>query len=115
MSTMRVDKTRDWRTVYFQPSDAPEVKSLIYFFDNNQVRKPLYEITIQYLSEEMAQKKALNFFGPPNYSGADDVAPEEWRFKSSDAFAKWAWVYKDKIVIVARVPETDWDEDWDEN
>lgn len=115
MSSMRVDNTRDWRTVYFQPDDDPEVKSLIYFFDNKQPGKPLYEITIQFLNEKIAQQNATLYFGTPNHPSEGDATSEEWRFEPTGTFAKWAWVYKDKIVIVARVPGTDWDEDWDEN
>ena len=115
MRTMKSDNTRDWRTVYFQPSSDPDIRALIYYISKEVADQPLYEIIIQYASEELAKTKAVEYFGAPNHSAAEDDPKEEWRFNVPNEFARWVWVYKDKLVLVARVPGTEWDEEWDEN
>lgn len=115
MKTMRIDDTRSWRKVLYQPSEYPEIKSLIYYFAKDVFNKPLYEVIITYSSTQQAIKKASQYFGSPNFIGEDSEEPNEWRFAAADKdLPKWVWVYKDQIVIVAKVPGSEWDEDWGE-
>ncbi|MDW3190922.1 MAG: hypothetical protein R8G66_01070 [Cytophagales bacterium] len=115
MRAMKVDDTRSWRRVYFQPSDEPQIKTLLYYIAKDVENQPLYEVIVQYDSRALASKKAVSYFGEPNYVGEDSETPNEWRFKAAAGeLAKWVWVYKNQIVMVARVPGCEWDEDWDQ-
>lgn len=115
MGTMKVDDTRSWRTVYFQPGSDQHIRTLLYYIAKEVENQPLYEVIVRYNSREMAKRKARSFFGEPNYIGEDSDTPNEWRFDATgDKLAKWVWVYKNQIVMVARVAGSDWDEDWDE-
>ncbi len=116
MNAMRVDDTRSWRRVYFQPSPDPNIRSLIYYVAKELEDQPLYEVIISYTSHDLARENARNFFGAPNHISEDSEVPDEWRFKATpDDIDKWAWIYKDQIVIVAKVPGCEWDEEWGDN
>ena len=98
------DNSYGFRIVYTQKVDRRNVKDIIYYFDADG-DQPLYEVIVSYNDEETPRVIAERRFGAPNYK------QEEWRFRYKDHDI-WCWVYNNKIVIAAKVPDTEWYEDW---
>lgn len=96
----------DFRLVYLQKTYLREISSIVYYFDNEN-NKPLYEVIINYQNEEQAQKAATHLFGNPNYKQTD------WRIKMQGVPDIWSWVYKNKLVVAAKIPGSEWAEEWD--
>ncbi|MBO0330031.1 hypothetical protein [[Muricauda] lutisoli] len=96
----------DFRLIYSQETNLKEISSVIYYFDNEN-SKPLYEVIINYQNEEQAKKAATILFGQPNFDQID------WRIKIQGAPEIWSWVYKNKLVVVAKIPGSEWFNEWD--
>jgi len=86
----------------------PEISNVIYYFDSEGY-KPLYEIIIVYKDEKQPQKVADLLFGLPNFDN------KEWRIKIQGVPGIWSWVYKNKLVVVANIPNTEWSEEWNKH
>ncbi len=99
-----INTDESFRDVYIENVNHPEISNYVYYFDTDD-DKPLYEIIINYKSEELRDKAAESLFGAPNFEGG------EWRFKRPDSFNVMAWTFKTKLIIVALLPKTEWYED----
>ncbi len=95
----------DFRLVYSQKTTIPEIPTVVYYFDNEQ-NKPLYEIIINYQNEEQAKKAATLLFGQPNFNQT------EWRIKIQGFPEIWSWVYKNKLIVVAKIYGSEWIDEW---
>ncbi|MBN4072774.1 hypothetical protein JYT74_01910 [Crocinitomix catalasitica] len=103
---MVVDHGQSFRTAFTETSDNENIEAFVYYFDNDG-DKILYEIIIVYKSESERQLQAEALFGNPNYDS------KEWRLSRKDSFNVWAWPFKNKLVVVAMLPGTEWsDENW---
>lgn len=101
-----VDTSMAFRTVIVQEVNSKDVGELVFYFDNDQ-DMPLYEIIVNYTSEEKARKEATRLLGAPNFNG------NEWRYLYDD-LPIWCWVYKNKIVYAAKITGSEWEEEWDD-
>ena len=99
-----LDDSYGFRQVYTQKVKNRHVSEIIYYFDSDG-DQPLYEIIVVYKEEEMAELIAARKYGAPNFR------EHEWRFtyKEHDI---WCWVYKNKIVVAAKIPDTEWFAEW---
>jgi hypothetical protein len=94
-----------FRLVYTQKTKIPKIPVLIYYFANEQ-NIPLYEIIINYQNNEQAKKAATLLFGQPNFNQT------EWRVKIKGFPEVWSWVYKNKLVVVAKIYGSEWFDEW---
>ncbi|OUS02326.1 hypothetical protein A9Q86_04100 [Flavobacteriales bacterium 33_180_T64] len=95
----------EFRLVYLQETNLPEITDIIYYFDTGG-NKPLYEIIIIYKNEEQTNKVANMLFNKPNFNQS------EWRFKNQGFPEIWSWIFKTKLVVVANIPNTEWSDNW---
>nr|WP_297787956.1 hypothetical protein [uncultured Allomuricauda sp.] len=95
----------DFRLVYSQKTNLTEISSIVYYFDNEH-NKPLYEMIINYQNQEQAKKAATFLFGRPNFNQT------EWRIKIQGVPEIWSWVYRNKLVVVAKIPGSEWFDEW---
>ncbi|AGC78570.1 hypothetical protein LX97_02665 [Nonlabens dokdonensis] len=96
----------NFRLIYSQKTNLPEIPMITYYFDNKE-NKPLYEIILNYQNEKQAQNAATLLFGQPNYNQT------EWRTNIQGFPNIWSWVYKNKLVVVAKIPGSEWFDEWD--
>lgn len=99
-----LDDSYGFRLVYTQAVKNRNVSEIIYYFDADG-DKPLYEIIVVYKESINAQTIADRKYGTPNFRQT------EWRFQYKE-HEIWCWVYKDKIVVTAKIPETEWYKEW---
>jgi antitoxin component YwqK of YwqJK toxin-antitoxin module len=104
---VRLTDESSFRTIYIQDTNFPDVSNIIYYF-GNQDNKPLYEIITVYKNNQDAIKVAKNLFGQPNFNQT------EWRIKNDDLSEIRSWVYKNKLVVVAKIKNTEWYDEWNE-
>ncbi|TMM29384.1 hypothetical protein FDT66_09660 [Polaribacter aestuariivivens] len=95
----------DFRIVYSQKTKIPEIPIVFYYFDNEQ-NKPLYEIVINYQNKEQAKKAATLLFGQPNFNQT------EWRINIQGFPEAWSWVYKNKLIVAAKIYGSEWFDEW---
>jgi hypothetical protein len=100
-------KEENFRTTVYQKTGSRDVTGIGYYFGTKD-NEPLYEIIVNFNSESMAESRALELLKQANFKN------KEWRYTYKKR-PLWCWVYKAKIVYVARIPGTEWDEDWDRN
>jgi hypothetical protein len=93
----------DFRLVYLENMSGGDIESIGYYFDN-EGEKPLYEFIINYKSEATRDQVASKLFGTPNYEET------EWQYDSGEGFIVHAWTFKNKLVIVGILPNTEWAE-----
>jgi hypothetical protein len=94
-----------FRTVINLDLESDDVENLICYFGTKGT-EPLYEIIVNFKSESLAGSKAQKLLKQPNHQDG------EWRYIYKKE-ALWCWVYKTKIVYVARIPDTEWYSEWD--
>ncbi|MDF0708477.1 hypothetical protein [Flagellimonas okinawensis] len=106
-SNLKLESERndDFRLIYTQPNYSPDITYIVYYFNNEQ-HKPFYETIINYRYEEQAKKAGTRLFGQPNYNKT------EWRIKMAGMPEIWSWIYKTKLVIVAKIPGSEWYNEW---
>lgn len=93
----------DFREVYLAKTGETEPESVVYYFDNEK-EKPLYELIIIYSSEEKAREEGDKLLGERNFENNT-----EWFFdRDGDAYDIKAWNFKNKLVIAALVPGSEW-------
>jgi hypothetical protein len=101
----RFSDDNTFRLVYFQQINLPEITKIVYYFDADD-NKPLYEIIIIYKNEKQPGKVANMLFGQPNFNRTD------WRVKNQGNPEIWSWTFKNKLIVVANISNTEWSEDW---
>ena len=97
---------QSFRTAMGYKIGTRDVNEIIYYF-GTKGNEPLYEMIVNFNSESLAESKALELLKQANHKN------KEWRY----AYKKlplWCWVFKSKIVYVAKIPDTEWYSDWDE-
>lgn len=105
-SAQLVNDEYTFRIVYIQPTGLPDLTAIVYYFDADGT-KPLYEIILVYTDENQPKNIAKKIFGKPNFNST------EWRFKNKGTPEIWSWIFKNKIVVVSRIPNTEWTDEWD--
>lgn len=115
MQRLKKDRIQTSRIAFFQPSADPNINAIIYYFDKDLRGNPLYEVIIRYEERKMAKKNARSLFGAPNFTKRQDGKLNEWRMTPENGPAIWAWTHKTTLVIVGKVPETEWSKEWNEN
>jgi hypothetical protein len=98
-----MDQNFDFRAVYLEENPATTIKSAIYYFDADG-NKPFYELIIEYPDIASRDAAAEALFGKPNMGG-------EWYFEDKGPYPIKAWVFKEKLVVAALIPQTEWWED----
>ncbi|MEL6559088.1 MAG: hypothetical protein AAFQ94_12945 [Bacteroidota bacterium] len=90
----------DFREVYLLEAVHSEITSFVLYFDADG-NKPLYEIMVVYRDNQLAKRSANTLFGDPNYE------EKEWKvLRKKQIF--WSWVYQEKLILVANIPDTEW-------
>jgi len=104
----RVSKQDDgmpFRHVYLEEVTALPFEFIGYYFDDDN-NKPLYEVIISYKDIKVRDQVARDLFGSPNAENNS-----EWHLKPKNGPEIKAWTHKQKLVIVALIPETEWHPD----
>lgn len=91
-----------FRKIHVEPSKSDDITDIIYYFDADG-DKPLYEMIFIYKDENKRDADAKNLLGEPNDG-------EEWKLERKPYDIK-AWTYKNKLILVAVIPETEWAEE----
>lgn len=102
----KLENEESFRTVYSLAIGSKDVENLVFYFGTKN-KNPLYEIIVNFNSESLAVSRAAELLGVANFND------EEWRYTYKKK-PLWCWVYKSKIVYVARTPGTEWDTEWDD-
>ncbi len=76
---------------------------IVMYFDKDG-DQPLYEYILSLPSETACQQLAFYLLGLPNYEG------REWRYPTREGYTLWAWMFEQKLVLVAMLPHTEWTE-----
>lgn len=104
---IKVDKAElqndgtDFRKVYFETVENQDITYFAYYFDAESTM-PLYEVIIGYKTIDHLNKAAIQLLGQPNYKDT------EWKITRENDFDLLAWRYKEKLVIAALIPDTEW-------
>ncbi len=91
----------DFRIILIEAFDKAQAESAVYYFDADG-DEPLYEIIAIYPDEATRDAVVADLLGEPNYQGS------EWRYDSGEGYPIWAWTFKQKLVIAAILPNTEW-------
>ena len=97
----KVDDSMPFRVVFSQEMKAKGIDEIIYYFDADERSQPLYEIIIVYDNLKKREKAIRNKFN-------EDT--EEWSYALSNPYPVDAWIFKNKLVVVAKIPGTEWAE-----
>lgn len=81
------------------------IASAVYYFDDSE-DKSLYEVIIYYNDLRVRDAWLAKNFGAPNHKNNT-----EWRFASTLGTQIHAWRYEDRLVVVAALRGTEWEED----
>lgn len=93
-------ETYTFRKVFLEEVEGAPFDQVIYYFDA-EGDKPLYEVILIYPEGVNVEKVARGLYGPPNNG-------EEWSWTHKKGHPVNIWVYKQKIVIAAVMPGTEW-------
>jgi uncharacterized protein YcfL len=99
------DDNASFRHVYLENLANANVDYIGYYFDADG-HKPLYEVIIGCKNETDRDKMGESLFGARN---AEDNT--EWHLKPKDFHEIKAWTFKNKLIITALIPNTEWFED----
>jgi len=91
-----------FRISVYGPMEHPQIEGAGYYFDN-EGDKPLYEVIVVYKSEELRDAAAAQLLGPPNFENG-----KEWRFEQKKGYEIRAWKFKNKLIVTALIPGTEW-------
>jgi hypothetical protein len=94
------DDSFDFRTVLTEDISGKPYETLIYYLDKDG-DQPLYEILIVYPAGQNVNEIAEELYGAPNKE-------KEWYFEHNNGYPVKIWVYKQKLVITAEIPNTEW-------
>ena len=97
------DSNDSFRFILQEQVDEQEFIDLIYYVDKDG-EKPLYEVLVVYPIGTDVREVAEELYGAPNQG-------EEWWFEHPNGYPINIWVYEQKLVIAAVLPDTEWDED----
>ena len=86
------------------PGNVNGLRTVVYYFDA-EGDAPLYEIILVYADEAKRDAAAAKLLGEPN---ADD----EWHYPNHKGFPFRAWRYKNKLILAAALPGTEWEGEW---
>ena len=104
----RLVEDLSFRLVYQEDINANGITSIVYYLDN-EGQQPLYEIIVNYDNESTMELKANKLLGKSNYSGKDGKS-KEWKFDLKKEFPLHVWTFKNKIVYVYPLLNTEWNE-----
>jgi hypothetical protein len=96
------DETFDFRKIYTEPIENEGIKFAVYYFDN-EGEKPLYETIFEFYSPEARDEVAQKLLGTPNHEEG------EWMYYGGEGFMIHAWTFKNKLIIVGKLPGTEWE------
>ncbi|XOV65990.1 MAG: hypothetical protein ACFHU9_10175 [Fluviicola sp.] len=99
----KTDNMKDdtFRWVYVEEIADDKMTNIVYYFDKDG-NQPLYEMIFIYNDTIARDEAADKLLGVPNNG-------QEWRFEQ-DPYPLTAWKYKNKLVLAAVIPQTEWDE-----
>ena len=98
-----VDET--FRKAVYQHIQLGDIEGVAYYFDGDG-EQPLYELIVQYNTEAARDAAADKLLGKPNYENN-----KEWLIDTKRGYKLRAWKFKNKLVLVALLPGTEWYED----
>lgn len=90
-----------FRWVYSEPLENETISDIVYYFDKDG-EQPLYEMIYIYKDISDRDAAAQNLLGTPNND-------KEWLLDRTPYPIK-AWKYKNKLIMVAVIPDTEWAE-----
>ncbi|MCR9170969.1 MAG: hypothetical protein NXI10_00640 [bacterium] len=94
-------KDDSFRWVYLESIEDEKMTDIVYYFDKDG-DQPLYEMIFIYKDTVARNEAADKLLGAPNDG-------EEWRIVQ-EPYTLTAWKYKNKLVMAALIPNTEWDE-----
>ena len=97
-----------FRYEYVENIENAELQSITYYFDANISSHPLYEMIFVFNGNVEAQSYVRNLYGNPTIM--HDLPFDEWCWKSGEGFQIVAWTFENKLVIIATIKKTEWDE-----
>ncbi|KAB2816188.1 hypothetical protein [Phaeocystidibacter marisrubri] len=105
---LRLIHSRDFREVYQESNHKLSsfgVDNIIFYFAVIEGRgdRPLYEVIVDFTSEEARDNYAHDHLGEPNTENG------EWDFTTEGAHYR-AWKFQKKLVVVKVIPGCEWDE-----
>jgi len=78
------------------------IASATFYFDDGSDR-PLYEVILVYDDLRARDQWLAKYYGPPNAAEGT-----EWAYELPSGYPLRAWCYKNRLVIVAALPGTEW-------
>lgn len=108
--TLKGDKVKleddgmSFRIIYSEAISNNPIEYVIYYFDADE-EKPLYEVILIYKDEADRDAAAAELLGAPNFE------EKEWRIEREKKETIWAWTFKNKLIVTALIPKTEWYED----
>ena len=113
LGKMTVDTSRVFRWTYFHENPDEAIEGILYYIDHQRQHQPLYQIVVAYGHQEKAYDQAVRLFGKTNYLNKKSGEVEEWRFSIPGMPAIWVWCYQGNLVVIGKIPGTEWAEEWD--
>ena len=101
----KFDDGMPFRHVYMEQLENASIDFIGYYFDADG-EKPLYEVLIGCKNEADRDKMGESLFGARNAENNT-----EWHLKPKDFHEIKAWTFKNKLIITALIPNTEWYEE----
>ena len=89
-----------FRVEFTDSKAGSEFKSITYYFDAEN-NKPLYEMIIDYPTEQARDTYVTAKLKAPN-SGS------EWKWTTKEGYVFKAWTFGKKLVLALALPSTEW-------
>ncbi|MDX2359694.1 MAG: hypothetical protein QNK23_02730 [Crocinitomicaceae bacterium] len=104
MDSIYLMETTASGTMYYGSIQGELLDGAIYYF-GPKGEEPLYEIIFMYISESDRDADAQRLLGDKNTEQGWSLEHEPYNVK--------AWTYESKLIIAARIPDTEWYEEED--
>lgn len=101
-ATILPDESYDFRIEAKETEPGGDFNSITYYFDKED-NKPLYEIIVEFKTEELQLTYISKYLKAPNFE-------DKWKWKTKDGYTFKAWGFGKKLVFVLALPKTEWDE-----
>jgi len=108
IDNMIVNKDLSFRYQYEEVINDDRLESIVYYFDEKISSQPLYEMIFIFKSDFDVKSYADEMYGPPSVEF--HLPFDEWCWKSGEGFQIIAWTFENKLVIIATIKNTEWDE-----
>lgn len=91
---------------YLEPMHSEDITSIIYYFDAEQPRMPLYEVVVNFKDEVSMELHANILLGSSNHTGKDGHS-KEWTFDLNGGHILHCSTFENKIVYKMPISNTE--------